>query len=82
MYPSSEGPKNRGASTPAPPVGRFRLAGMGVQFAAVICVFALGGYWLDRWLGSLPVFLIVGVLVGFLGGTFSMVKKVSAYRNS
>jgi ATP synthase protein I len=59
-----------------------RFGGMGLQFAATLCVFAFLGYWLDGWLGTLPIFLIVGVFVGFFGGTFSMVKRVARYRDS
>ena len=54
-----------------------RLAGLGMQFALTILVLAFGGYWLDQRVGTLPLFLIVGVLLGFVGGTVSMVKKVS-----
>jgi len=53
-----------------------RLSGMGLTFAATLGVFAYGGYWLDRWLGTLPLFLISGVLLGFLGATYSMARKV------
>lgn len=55
---------------------------MGIQLAASICVLAFAGYWLDRWLGTLPLFLVVGVFAGFLGGTYSIVKRVSRWRDS
>ncbi len=47
----------------------MRRFGIGYQ-AALEAVFAiligiLGGYYVDRWLGSAPVGLLVGVLVGF-----------------
>lgn len=54
-----------------------RLAGMGMQFALTILVLAFGGHWLDQRLGTLPLFLIVGVSLGFVGGTISMVKRTS-----
>lgn len=54
-----------------------RLSGIGMQFAFTIVAMAFAGYWLDTRLGSLPLFLIVGVLLGFGGGTYSMVRKVS-----
>ena len=53
-----------------------RYAGLGLQFAASVLVLALGGYWLDRRMGTLPLFLIVGVLLGFIGGTVAIVKQV------
>jgi len=57
--------------------GEFgRYAGLGAQFALVICLLAFAGYALDDRLGTLPLFLILGVLAGFVGGTISIVKKV------
>lgn len=55
-----------------------QYAGMGLQFAATICLLAFVGYKLDEALGSLPIFLIVGVFLGFLGGMLSMVKRVAS----
>ena len=56
----------------------YRLAGVGVQFAATIGVFALLGWWLDRKLGTSPWLLVVGVFLGFAGGLISMVSKVQS----
>lgn len=53
-----------------------RYAGLGLQLGASITVLALLGYWLDGRLGTLPLFLIVGVLAGFVGGTIAIVRKV------
>jgi ATP synthase protein I len=83
--PSSEPPKDaRGGSSglQSERLDIARFGGMGLQFAVTLCVFAFLGYWLDGWLGTLPIFLIVGVFVGFFGGTFSMVKRVARYRDS
>ncbi len=32
------------------------------------------GYWLDRRMGTLPLFLIVGVALGFITATMSLVQ--------
>lgn len=85
MPPASESPKDARGGAPGLLSGGSDLArfgGMGLQFGATLCVFAFIGYWLDRWLGTLPIFLIVGVFVGFFGGTLSMVKRVARYRES
>jgi F0F1-type ATP synthase assembly protein I len=58
----------------------YRYSGLGLQFAATIGVFALGGHGLDRWLGSTPLFLIVGVFSGFALGLYSMTKKLPTSR--
>ncbi len=43
-----------------------RLTAIGLEMALP----ALGGYGLGRWLGTLPVFLILGVVLGFSLGMF------------
>ena len=59
-----------------------RSAGIGVQFGAVISLFALLGYWLDERMGSSPWLLLLGVLLGFVGGTISLVKAVSRFKQN
>lgn len=49
--------------------------GVGLQFGAAIVVFAFAGLWADRSFGTSPWLLIVGVALGFLGGTVSLLKK-------
>lgn len=51
-------------------------AGMGLQFAVAICLFAYVGAWLDRRVGTSPLFLIVGVFLGAGGGFYSMIRRV------
>jgi ATP synthase protein I len=54
------------------------LAGIGIQFAAVILVFTAFGVWLDRRFGSSPWCTIVFLFVGAGGGFYSMYRKVMA----
>ena len=61
-----------GASTGA------AFAGLGLQFALAIVVFLYAGQWLDRRLGTGPLFLIVGVFVGAGGAFYSMYRKLMA----
>lgn len=42
----------------------YRFLGIGLQFAGGIVFFTLGGVALDRWLGLMPLFTIVGTLLG------------------
>jgi F0F1-type ATP synthase assembly protein I len=53
-----------------------RFAGVGVQFAGTIGVFAYAGYWADGKLDSSPWLMIVGVFMGFGGGLVSLVHKL------
>jgi F0F1-type ATP synthase assembly protein I len=41
-----------------------QFAGIGVQFAVSIVVFAFMGIWLDKWLGTSSLFVLVMVLGG------------------
>ena len=35
---------------------------------------ALLGYWADQWLGTKPLFLVLGVIAGFILGMWDLVK--------
>ena len=41
--------------------------GTAIEIAVVMALFGLGGWALDRWLGTVPVFLIVGVVLAAVG---------------
>lgn len=53
-----------------------RYSGLGLSFAVTLLVFAAGGWWLDRKLGSSPWLLIVGVFAGFGLSLYSMLQKL------
>jgi ATP synthase protein I len=55
-----------------------KYAGLGLQFAASIVVFLYAGQWLDRKLGSEPLFLYVGVFTGAAAAFYSMYRKLMA----
>ena len=42
-----------------------RFVGIGFTFMIIIGAITAGGYLLDRLFGTLPLFLLVGLLVGF-----------------
>lgn len=52
------------------------FAGIGVQFAVTIVIFAFAGIWLDKRLGTSPWFVLIMVLGGGALGFWSMVRKV------
>ncbi|TCD48169.1 AtpZ/AtpI family protein [Chlorobium sp. N1] len=41
--------------------------GIGLQIAVSFALFVLLGYWVDQQLGTLPLFLLLGVLLGMAG---------------
>lgn len=53
-------------------------AGAGFQFAASLVVFFFLGQWLDRRLGTAPVFLLVCVFLGAGGSIYSMYRTLMA----
>lgn len=54
---------------------QVNAAGVGVQFGAAIVVFAVAGNWADGRFGTKPWLLILGVALGFTGGTISLLRK-------
>ncbi len=57
-------------------VSGSEFASLGIQFAAVIVLSAFAGVWLDKRLGTSPLFVLVLVLVGSGGGFWSMVRRL------
>jgi len=52
------------------------FAGAGIQFALTLVLFVFLGNWLDRRLGTGPLFILLGVFVGGGGGLYSLYRKV------
>lgn len=71
-------PNTSGGKGPdrAPSVSTY--AGVGIQFAIAIILFAFAGIWLDRRLGTSPLFVLLGVFLGAAGAFYSMYRKLMA----
>jgi len=54
------------------------FAGVGIQFAVAIIGFLFAGQWLDKKIGTGPVFTIVGVFLGAGAAFYNMYRKISA----
>jgi F0F1-type ATP synthase assembly protein I len=54
------------------------FAGIGLQFAVSIILFVFAGQWVDRRLGTGPLFLILGMFLGAGGAFYSMYRKLMA----
>ena len=59
MMPDTRSQRNQASGDYA------RFVGLGFTFMFIIAVFTAGGYLLDWLLGTLPLLLLVGLLVGF-----------------
>lgn len=74
--PRPQGPRPGRPLTGAPSAAAF--AGHGIQLAISILICLYAGQWLDRKLGTDPLFLIVGVFVGAGAGIYSMIRALTA----
>lgn len=58
---------------------------LGTSLAGPLVVFIIGGIFLDRWLNTAPVFILIGVLLGIAGSAFALydlVRKLPSSRRS
>ncbi len=55
----------------------YKLLGVGLQFAGGIILFMAGGFGLDRWLGTAPVLMLVGTLVGAVLSFVNLYAKLA-----
>ncbi|EOQ89610.1 putative F0F1-ATPase subunit [Leptospira yanagawae serovar Saopaulo str. Sao Paulo = ATCC 700523] len=51
------------------------MAGAGFEFVSSITLFVLGGYYLDGYLKSEPLWLLVGFFLGFIFAFYSLIKR-------
>jgi F0F1-type ATP synthase assembly protein I len=54
----------------------YGYSGLGCVFAAAVLLFLAGGWLLDRRLGTLPVFSLVGALVGAALATLTIWRRL------
>lgn len=50
--------------------GYARLIGVGFSFLIIVVLLCGAGLLADRWLGTLPLFMLVGLVTGFSTGLF------------
>jgi len=76
-------PRSRGsgAGGRAPGVPPSELAGLGLALGLTTALFAVAGNWLDGRLGTKPLFVLLGVFLGFGGGFWSMYSRLVVRRD-
>ena len=52
-----------------------RYSGVGVEFSAAVAGFTLVGYWIDNHFEIGPWGLVIGLILGFVGGLYNLVKQ-------
>jgi len=53
-----------------------RYMGLGIHFALTTLLSAAGGWWLDRYFSTLPVFLLGGLFFGAGAGFYHLYVKL------
>ena len=53
-----------------------RYVGLGFTFVFIIAFFTFGGYLLDRLLGTLPLLLLGGLVLGFAGALYYLFRTL------
>ncbi|WP_257348085.1 AtpZ/AtpI family protein [Pseudalkalibacillus decolorationis] len=55
------------------------MSGILSQLVGSILVGIFGGMWLDRTIGTAPLFLIIGLFIGLAAGVYGMIKLIQRY---
>jgi ATP synthase protein I len=53
-----------------------RLAGLGITLLLIFSFPTVVGYFLDRLAGTLPLFLLIGLSLGFVAGMFYVYRAL------
>jgi F0F1-type ATP synthase assembly protein I len=54
----------------------FAYSTIGIQLAATVLIFILGGYKLDDYLNRSPVFTTIGAVLGMVIGFYHLIKEL------
>jgi F0F1-type ATP synthase assembly protein I len=54
--------------------GWYRMTGVGIEFIVAIAMLGAAGYYVDRWLNTRPVFLLIGGGIGFAVGLWIVIR--------
>jgi F0F1-type ATP synthase assembly protein I len=60
----------------------MRYAVLGVEFAVLVTGCVYGGVLLDRKLHTTPLFILLGMILGFAGGMYRFVRVAREYQKS
>ncbi|MBN1827182.1 MAG: AtpZ/AtpI family protein [Candidatus Eisenbacteria bacterium] len=66
----------KGAQRTEAAAGRYMH--LGATLAASTLLFLYGGYRLDGWIGTLPLFTLIGTFVGGFGGFVYLYRELTA----
>ncbi|MBM9548870.1 AtpZ/AtpI family protein [Leptospira sp. 201903074] len=58
-----------------PEKSSMAMAGAGFEFVSSIALFVVGGYYLDEYLKTEPLWLLIGFFFGFILAFYSLIKR-------
>jgi ATP synthase protein I len=58
--------------------GYARFLSLGFTLIAIVGGLTVVGFFVDRWLGTLPLFLLVGLVLGFVAGLFYVYRALQS----
>lgn len=56
----------------------YKYVSLGMTFAGGTILFMAAGFWVDRWLGLMPLFTIIGTLGGATLSFLNVYRKLKA----
>lgn len=59
--------------------GPARLAGIGGIFILSLGLLSVVGYFVDQLLGTLPLFVFLGLGIGFVGGLYYLYRELKKF---
>jgi F0F1-type ATP synthase assembly protein I len=51
---------------------------VGISIVGVTAAFGGGGWWLDTRIGSFPIFMFIGAVLGLFGAIYSIIVRLRA----
>jgi ATP synthase protein I len=66
------------AEEPSPWRSLGMLASVGITFVVATAGATIGGYYVDRWLGTTPWFTLIGIGVGIAAGFRDLFRSIKA----
>ena len=55
-----------------------RFGNLGIELVAAVLIGTGGGYALDRWLGTIPLFLLIGFILGSAAGFLNIFRIIAS----
>ncbi len=60
----------------------LRLSSVGLTLAIAVAIGALGGWWLDDYLGTDPWLTVAGLVLGSAAGFYELIREVNRSSDS